>query len=170
MATINIGFRLFAGNEEEASKNGMPFLEKLFKEIAQAIEPVEEDCAKKYPDLVVEYSEFDSRLVSFDQFDVVDGKEIWDLSYWMEVRTISPDGISELDYNIGAYDQWTKLGSPMYRDVCEPLGDCDWFSVESFLGATGETMGRLVWVQFDSMKAVDSYHGGVHFYNNHCWL
>ncbi|NEQ21846.1 MAG: hypothetical protein F6K28_22125 [Microcoleus sp. SIO2G3] len=167
---ITIGFRLFAGNEDEAKKNGMPQLKELYEKILIALQPVEKDCLLRHPDLVFEVSEFETSFVSVDETDEEDGKNLFDLTYWIEVSTASPDGIPECDYSFDAYDQWRKTGEPKYREVFEPLHDCDWSSIKPFCGATGETMGDIVSVEFQAITAVDSYHGGVHFYNNRRWL
>ncbi|KAB8320994.1 hypothetical protein SD81_005570 [Tolypothrix campylonemoides VB511288] len=122
------------------------------------------------PDLVFEVSKIEVDFVSLDEIDERDGQILFDLTYCMEVSTTSPDGIPECDYQFDAYDRWRKNGEPMYQEVFEPLFDCNWESLESFCGATGETMGEIVSIEFQAIKAVDSYHGGVHFYNNHRWL
>ncbi|MGH8000872.1 MAG: hypothetical protein ACREPR_15955, partial [Brasilonema sp.] len=87
----------------------------MWAKIVKALEIVEKDCLLRYPDLVFEVSDFDSQFVSLDEYDEVDGKTIWDLTYWMEVQTTSPDGIPECDYSFDAHDQWRKMGQPMYR-------------------------------------------------------
>ncbi len=170
MATIIIGHRLFANSEDEAKEKGLPLLENLWERLSKALKAVEKDCLNRYPDLTMEISILEKEFVCFDQWDKKDGKEIWNLSYWIEVRTISPDGISECDFEINQYDQWRKLGEPMYKDVYEPLYDCDWSSIKPFCGVTGDTIGDTVSVQFGAVKAVDSYHGGIHFYDNNGWL
>lgn len=170
MATIHIGYSLFADTEEEAKKIGIPQLKTLWVKVRKALELVEEDCLMRFPDLLFEVLNFDPDLVCLDETDEKDGKILWDLTYWIEVETLSPDGIPECDYSFDAYDQWRKIGQPMYKDVCEPLYDCDWSSFESMCGATDETMGETVSVEFQSIQAVDSYHGGIHFYNNDRWL
>ncbi|MBW4431676.1 MAG: hypothetical protein KME28_08095 [Pelatocladus maniniholoensis HA4357-MV3] len=170
MTTITIGFRLFANDEEEAKQAGLPKLKSLWDKVLIVLEPVEKDCLLIHPDLVFEVSSFEADFVSFDETDEKDGKILFDLTYWMEVSTTSPDGIPECDYQFDAYDRWRKMGEPMYQEVFEPLFDCNWTSLEPFCCATGETMGDIVSVEFQAIKAVDSYHGGVHFYSNHRWL
>jgi hypothetical protein len=168
MATINIGYRLFADNEEEARNLGIPRLTILCNKIIKALEIVEKDCFLRFPELNFEVSDFEPEYISLDETDDVDGQILWDFSYWIEVKTTSGDGIPECDYSFDAYDQWYKTGKPMYKDVCEPL--YDWSAIESFCGATADTMGEIVSVEFEAMKAVDSYYDGIHFYSHHRWL
>jgi len=170
MATIIIGHRLFAENEEDAKSKGVKPLEDLWDKIENQLEYVEKDCLEKFPDLVVEINDLDIKYVSVDEMDEEDGKIIWELSYWIEVNTTSPDGKPECDYSFNEYDQWHLAGEPMYKEICEPLYNCDWSKIVPFCGGTGETMGDVVSVQFDAIKAVESYHGGIHFFNNRRYL
>jgi len=170
MATIIIGHRLFANSEDEAKEKGLPLLENLWECLSKSLEAVKKDCLNRYPDLIMEISSLEKEFVYFDQWDKQDGKKVWDLSYWAEVKATSPDGDPECDFKIDQYDQWQKLGEPMYKDVYEPLYDCDWSSIKPFCDVDSDTIGDIVSVQFDAVKAVDSYHGGIHFYNNNEWL
>lgn len=170
MPTINLGYRLVAESEKEALEKGIPPLQALWEKISVALEKVEKDCTSRFPDLVFESAELETQYICADEYDEIDGKPVWDLSYWIEVKTTSPDGIAECDFEIDEYDRWRKAGEPMYKDVYEPLHDCDWSSVKPFCGATGDTIGDIVSVEFGAVKAVDSYHGGIHFYNNRDWL
>lgn len=170
MATVNIGYRLFADDEENARTIGVPKIQVLWKKIEKALELVEKDCLERFPDLNFEVSKFAPEYIDVDETDDVDGKILWDFSYWIEVNTTSPDSSPECDYSFDAYDLWNELGEPMYQEVCEPLYDCDWSSLEPFCDATGDTMGEIVSVRFQAIKAVDSYRGGIHFFNNQRWL
>lgn len=170
MATLSIGYRLFADDEEDAKSLGVPQIKVLWSKMMKALELVEKDCLERFPDLIFEVSKFEPEHIYVDELDDIDGKIIWDVNYWIEVQTTSPDGVPECDYSFDAYDRWHELGEPMYQEVCEPLFDCDWSSIEAFCGADGETMGEIVSVEFQAIKAVDSDRGGIHFFNNHRWL
>jgi hypothetical protein len=170
MATINIGYRLFAGSEAEAKQTGLPHLENLWKRLQEALKLVEEDCLMRFPDLIFEVPDFDAESIDIEERDEEVGETSWELMYFTKVITISPDGIPECDYSFDVYDRWRNLGQPMYKDVCEPLYYCDWSSVKPMCGATYETMGDLVSVEFETIKAVDSYYGGIHFYSDTMWL
>lgn len=169
MATINLGYRLFADSEEDALEKGVPRLQALWDKIKKALELVEQDCTNKFPDLVFEVDEFESQYIGADDLGELEGKLVWDLSYLIKVKTTSPDGIPECDFEINEYDRWRKAGEPMYKDVYEPLYDCDWSSVKPFCDAD-DTIGDIVSVEFGAVKAVDSYHGGIHLCNNQDWL
>jgi hypothetical protein len=170
MATINLGYRLFAENKEEALEKGIPQIQTLWRKISKALESVRKDCTKKFPDLVFEIDDLETQYICAEEFDEINGKIVWDLSYWIEVVLTSPDGIPECDFKIDRYDRWREVGEPKYKDIYEHLHDCDWSSIKPFCNATSNTIGDVVSVRFDVLNAVDSYRGGVHFYNNQDWL
>ncbi|MEH2404910.1 MAG: hypothetical protein V7K19_17200 [Nostoc sp.] len=42
------------------------------------------------------------------------------MSYWIEVKTTSPDDIPECDYSFEQFEQWRKTGESMYRALTPP--------------------------------------------------
>jgi hypothetical protein len=95
MATINLGYRLVAESEKEALEKGIPQLQALWEKILVELEKVEKDCMSRFPDLVFEVEKLETQYVGAEEWDEIGGKPVWDLSYWIEVTTTSPDGMPD---------------------------------------------------------------------------
>lgn len=168
MATINLIYRLAAHSEKEALEIGTPHLKTLWGKVSKALEEVKKDCADKFPELSFEVSEPETEYICAEEsiHEEIDGQIVWDILYWMEVKTTSPDDSTKPGFEIDEFDVWEKAGAPKYKKFYEPLYNCDWSSIEPFCGATADSIGDIVFIEFSGMEAVDSYYGGIHFYHD----
>lgn len=171
MATLNISYRLIADNEEIAREKALPELKELCDKVESAIKFVEKDCLTRFPSFLFEI-EFHLDFIDMDQCEEDEEGIAWEFYCYGEAKIIDPNKeITEYqDKSCDEYDLWHELGEPMYRDICEPLYYCDWSAVKPLCDETIESTGGSVSVEFSEIKAVDSYHGGIHFFNNYRWL
>lgn len=145
------------GKPDQALQVAQIELERLFQELVKAMPGLEEDVLKLSPEFVVEYRDFDPEMVNCE--DWYEGS--WNAGYMFDILIKSPNGNPDCDFEIDQWDEWKRLGRPMYKDVPEPLRQCRW---EGF-------KRQGVTVEFRVVKAVDSYSGdGLHFYDNQDWL
>lgn len=142
---------------EQALQSAKAELEKMFQELVKAIPALQQEAIKLNPEFVVEYRDFDAEMVDCDDWH----EGVWNAGYMFDIAIKSPKGNPDCDYEIDQWDEWKRLGEPMYKDVPEPLRQCRW---EGFKRDD-------VTVEFRVVKAVDSYSGkGLHFYDNQDWL
>jgi hypothetical protein len=142
---------------EKANEMAIEQLQALYFELLQHLPLIEKEVAKLNPNWIVEAYKFDSDMVTCD--DWYEGK--WNTSYMFDISIKSPDGNPDCDFQIDEWDEWKKLGEPMYKDVFEPLQKCKW---EGFKRDD-------VAVQFSVINVVYNNRGnGVHVYNNSEWL
>lgn len=143
--------------EEKAVETAKEHFRVLYSELMQHLPILETEASKLSPDWFLENSGFDPEMVSCE--DWYEGS--WFANYMFEISVKSPDGDPDCDFEIGAWEEWRKLGKPMYKDVFEPLQKCNWKGFKR----------DDVSVEFSAIKVVDSYGGeGIHVYNNQGWL
>lgn len=171
MAVLNISYELIADNEEIARKKALPKLKELCEKVETATKFVEQDCLTRFPSFLFEIN-FWLDYVDVDELEKLEEGIVWEFHCYGEAKTIDPNKeITEYqDKSFNEYDIWHKLGEPKYQDICEPLYYCDWSAVQPLCDGTIESTGCTISVEFSGIKAVDSYHGGIHFYHNPRWL
>jgi hypothetical protein len=158
MAQISLTYRLRC-SEDEIRACKVEKIQELATKLEPGLELVKKSCEEKFPRLCVKWYDVDPEGVDYEQ----SGEGIWDALYWLPVKTTSPDGMPELDFEVGELDRWREMGEPLYKDIAEYLREADWSLIKPFCEWDGETLGEIVSVEFDVVKAVDSYSGnGYH--------
>lgn len=167
VATIYLIHRI-EGTEAEIHRIGVAKIQALLDQLQPGLEQVKQSCEAQFPNLSVEWSDrLDMRLIDYDSPE----EGIWEIHYMFGVITTSPDGMPEKDYQVDEFDRWQQLDNPLHQEVAEYVRDADWSLIQPLCGGDGGTLGDLVDVQFDVLRAVESYkHEGYHFYNNSEWL
>jgi len=159
VATIYLHKNIQLSENEENKALDIAKIEfvKLYQELTLLVPIFQEEVKQKNPYLIVEAIEFDFDSIICEDWD--DGE--WYVSYSFEISCKSPDGIAELDFDYSAYDVWDDLGKPLYKDIFEPLYQCNWDAFKR----------DDVTVEFQAVNVVHSYkHDGFHFYDNRRWL
>lgn len=166
MAQISLIVRMEC-TEDEIKSCKVKKIQELAEKLEPGLELVKKSCEEKFSGLCVDWTSVDPKGVDYEESD----EGIWEALYWLEVKTTSPDGTPEMDFEVNEFDRWRELGEPLYKDIPEYLREADWSLIKPFCKGDGGTLGDLVSVNFDVVKAVHSYNGnGYHFYNNNDWL
>lgn len=142
-------------------------IQELAKKLEPGLDLVKQSCEEKFPDLSVEWDSIDPKGVDYEESD----EGVWEALYCLGVKTTSPDGSPELDFEVTEFDRWREMGEPLYKDIPEYLREADWSLIKPFCEGDGGTLGEIISVQFDVVQAVHGYSGkGYHFYNNQDFL